>query len=99
MLILAHADLISGAFGLLGSVALAIPPLRAIRGKKYWEKGREIQREFAGDDESSAQLESLLREVEDLQLGGTAEAVWCNFVGFGLLAVSFSFLIVAALQR
>ena len=97
--VLKNADLLSALFGLAAAVVLGWPALKAVRDKRRWEQQRRLAARHKNDAASHGALEDIRDHVEAGQLGGANEAAWFNLIGFALLALSFIFLAMAALER
>jgi hypothetical protein len=94
-----YADLISALFGLAAAMVLAVPAILAVWAKRNWERLTRLEAEIEQDPETAAALHGVRRHVEGAQLGDSRGALTFNAWGFSLLAVSFIFLLVAAVAR
>jgi hypothetical protein len=96
---LKYADLISGGLGIAASIVLGYPAFRSIRSKKYWEGGQKIDRDQKNNASNQMHVGRMKERLTSMQLGGSRETLLCSLTGFTLLALSFVFLLIAALDR
>lgn len=94
-----YADLVSALLGLAGAGVLAWPGVRSVIAKRRWEIQTDLEHRHVGDAASAEALRGIRDHVEAAQLGDPVGAFSSNLLGFLLLAGSFFFLAVAAVER
>ncbi|WP_299440657.1 hypothetical protein [uncultured Rhodospira sp.] len=93
---LAAIEIVGGAFGLLGSIVLAIPALMDLSKRRFWDRLDGLKSIKGASPEDIQTLRRLL--LDDL-LGGYRLHVWCTVGGGALLAVAFLCVAAAGTAR
>ena len=92
----AAVEIVGGAFGLLGSIILAIPALMDLSKRRFWDR---LDRLKSVKGASSEEIETVRRLLLDDLLGGYRLHVWCTVVGGTLLALAFLCVAAAGTAR